>query len=144
MKPSELNLRFDVLDKSKLEFLVNNNCFRHCPYAIKHYTLIARGYQSSDGLPTRVCLAQAAARGVESDRFLGHLSKYNAVLNEAGKPVKTFKFGQRLTLKRSWLKPEDVALMQRNGCVQFKLRGRDSAPGDYAETLRLMVLEHDA
>ena len=145
--PSELNLRFDVLDKldkTKLEFLVNNNCFWHCPYAIKHYTLIARGYQSTGGLPTRVCMAQAAARGVESDRLLNHLSKYNAVLNEAGKPVKKFKFGQRLTLKRSWLKPEDVALMQRKGCVYFKLQGRDSAPGDYAETLRLMVVEYDA
>lgn len=143
--PSELNLRFDVLDKldkTKLEFLVNNNCFWHCPYAIKHYTLIARGYQSVGGLPTRVCMAQAAAGGVESDRLLGHLSKYNAVLNEAGKPVKKFKFGQRLTLKRSWLKPEDVALMQRKGCVHFKLQGRDSAPGDYAETLRLMVVEY--
>jgi hypothetical protein len=144
--PSELNLRFDVLDKldkSKLEFLVNNNCFWHCPYAIKHYTLIARGYKSVGGLPTRVCMAQVAARGIESDRLLSHLSKYDAVLNDAGKPIRKFKFGQRLTLKKSWLKPEDVALMQRKGCTQFKLQGRDSAPDDYADTLRLMVMEHE-
>lgn len=142
--PSELNLRFDILDKldkTKLEFLVNNNCFWHCPYVNKHYTLIARGYRSSGGLPTRVCMAQAAARGLERDSLLGHLSKYGAVLNEAGKPVKKFKFGQRLTLKRSWLTPEDVALMQHKGCINFKLQGRDSAPGDYAETLRIMLTE---
>ena len=142
--PSELNLRFDVLDKldkSKLEFLVNNNCFWHCPFVIRHYTQIARGFKSAGGSSTRVCIAQAAARGPERDRLLEHLSKYHAVLNESGKPIKKFKFGQRLTLKKSWMKPAEVALMQRKGCVHFKLQGRDSAPSEYEETLRLMLVE---
>jgi hypothetical protein len=145
--PSELNLRFDVLDKldkTKLEFLVNNNCFWHCPYAIQHYTKIARGFRSGGGSPTRVCIAQAAARGPDCDRLLDHLRKYDAVLNDAGKPIKKFKFGQRLTLKKSWMKPAEVAFMQRRGCVHFKLQGRDSAASAYAETLRLMVVEYPA
>jgi hypothetical protein len=53
--PSELNLRFellDQLDKSKLEFLVNNNCYWHCPFSVKHYTEIARGFKSAGGSST--------------------------------------------------------------------------------------------
>ena len=146
--PSELNLRFDVLDqldKSKLEFLVNNNCFWYCPYAIKHYTQIARGFKKPvGGSLTRVCLAQAAVRGPERDRVLEHLCKCDAVLDESGKPIRHVKFGQRITLKKSWMKPEEVALMQRKGCVHFKLQGRDSAASAFEETLRLMVVEYDA
>lgn len=144
--PSELNLRFDVLDrldKSKLEFLVNNNCFWHCPFAIKHYTQIALGFnQSGRGLPTRVCLAQAAASGPERDRVLDHLRKYDAVLDESGKPVKQINFGQRITLRKSWMKLEEVALMQRNGCVHFKLQGRDSTAHAFEETLHRMVVDY--
>jgi collagenase-like PrtC family protease len=146
--PSELNLRFDVLDqldKSKLEFLVNNNCFWHCPFAIKHYTQIARGFKKSvSGLPTRVCITQAATSGPERDSVLDHLCKYEAVLDESGKPIKQIKFGQRITLKKSWMKPEEVALMQRNGCVHFKLQGRDCTASAFEEALRLMVVEYDA
>jgi hypothetical protein len=145
--PSELNLRFDVLDqldKSKLEFIVNNNCFWHCPFAIKHYTQIARGFKSTGGSPSRVCLAQVAARGFERDRLLDHLRKYDAILNESGRPIKKLKLGQRITLKKSWMKPAEVALMQRKGCVHFKLQGRDSPPSAFEETLRLMVVEYDA
>ena len=145
--PSELNLRFELLDrldKSKLEFLVNNNCFWHCPYAIQHYTQIARGFNKSGrGLPTRVCLAQAAAKGPARERVLDHLRKYEAVLDESGKAIKQIKFGQRITLRKSWLKPEDVALMQRRGCTRFKLQGRDSTARDFEETLRLMVVAYD-
>ena len=146
--PSELNLRFDVLDqldKSKLEFLVNNNCFWHCPFAIKHYTQIASGFKKSvSGLPTRVCITQAATSGPERDRVLDHLCKYEAVLDESGKPIKRINFGQRITLKKSWMKPEEVALMQRNGCVHFKLQGRDCAASAFEEALRLMVVEYNA
>jgi hypothetical protein len=144
--PSELNLRFDVLDKldkSKLEFLVNNNCFWHCPYVIKHYAQIARGFKSASGSPVRVCIAQNAARGLERDYLLEQLRKHDAVLNSSGKPIKKLKFGQQLTLKRSWMKPEEVALMQRKGCMHFKLQGRDSVANAYAETLRLMVVAHN-
>jgi len=146
--PSELNLRFDVLDqldKSKLEFLVNNNCFWHCPFAIEHYTEIARGFKKPvGGSRTRICTAQVAAGSPNRDRVLDHLRKYDAVLDESGKPIKQVKFGQRITLKKSWMKPDEVALMQRKGCVHFKLQGRDSAPSEYAETLRLMVVEYAA
>jgi collagenase-like PrtC family protease len=145
--PSELNLRFDVLDqldKSKLEFLVNNNCFWHCPFVIKHYTQIARGFKTAGGSPTRVCMAEKAARGPECDRLLEHLRKYDAVLNESGKPVKKLKFGQRITLKKSWMKPAEVALMQRKGCVHFKVQGRNCDPSEFDEALRLMVVEYDA
>jgi collagenase-like PrtC family protease len=145
--PSELNLRFSVLDqldKSKLEFLFNNNCFWHCPFVVKHYTQIAHGYKSAGGSPTRVCLAAEAARGFERDRLLAHLSKYDAVLNDSGKPIKKLKFGQRLTLKKSWLKPEQVGLMQRRGCAHFKVQGRESDPNAFEETLRLLLVEYDA
>jgi collagenase-like PrtC family protease len=146
--PSELNLRFDVLDqvdKSKLEFLVNNNCFWHCPFAIRHYTEIASGLKKSPGgSPTRVCIARAAANGPERDRVLDHLRKYDAVLDESGRPIKQIRFGQRITLKKSWMKLEEVGLMQRRGCVHLKLQGRDSAPRDFEETLRLMVVNYDA
>ena len=145
--PSELNLRFDVLDKldkSKLEFLVNNNCFWHCPYAIKHYRQIARGFKSAGNATTRVCMAQTAAMSPDRDRLLSHLIKFDAVLNEAGKPIKKLKFGQRIILRKSWMKPEEVGLMQRKGCVHFKLQGRDSATSAFAETLRLMVVDYGA
>ena len=145
--PSELNLQFgvlDQLDKSKLEFLVNNNCFWHCPFVVRHYTQIARGFQSAGGLPTRICMAEKAAQGIERDRVLEHLRKYDAVLNESGKPVKKIKFGQRITLKKSWVKPEGVALMQRKGCVHFKVQGRDVDPRAFEQTLRVLVGEQTA
>ncbi|MBN1609437.1 MAG: hypothetical protein JW940_22595 [Polyangiaceae bacterium] len=144
--PSELNLRFgvlDQLDKSKLEFLVNNNCFWHCPFAVKHYTQIAHGFKSAGGSPTRVCIAEKEALGLGRDRLLEHLRKYDAVLNDGAKPIKKIKQGQRITLKKSWLKPEQVGLMQRKGCVHFKVQGRDADPRAFEETLRLMVVAHD-
>jgi len=144
--PSELNLRFDLLDqldKSKLEFLVNNNCFWHCPYALQHYGQIAGGYKSTGGSRTRSCIAKAAARGPEGKHMIEHLHKYAGVLDESGTPIKKLKFGQQITLKKSWLKPADVALMQRKGCVQFKLQGRDSAPSAFEETLRELVVAYD-
>ena len=144
--PSELNLRFDILDQlntSKLEFLVNNNCFWHCPYALKHYTQIARGFcNSGRGLSTRVCLAQAATVGPERDRVIDHLRKHDAILDDSGKPLQIVKFGQRLTFRKSWMKPEQVGLMQRNGCIHFKLQGRDSAARDFEVTLREMVIDY--
>lgn len=143
--PSELNLRFDILeqlDKSKLEFLVNNNCFWHCPFATQHYCQIARGYKLTGGSRTRVCLAKAAAKGPEGDGMIQHMHRYGGVLDELGKPVKKLKLGQRVTLKKSWLKPEQVALMQRKGCMHFKLQGRDSATKDFEQTLREMVVDH--
>jgi len=72
------------------------------------------------------------------------LIKFDAVLNESGKPIKKLKFGQRLILRKSWMKPEEVGLMQRKGCVHFKLQGRDSATSAFAETLRLMVVDYGA
>ena len=144
--PSELNLRFEVLDqldKSKLEFLVNNNCFWHCSFAIKHYTKIARGFKSAGGSPSRTCFAKDAW-GPERDHMLEHLCKYDAVLNESGKPIKKLKFGQRITIKKSWMNPAEVALMQRKGCVHFKLQGRDCAPDVFEQALRLFVAQHDA
>ncbi len=144
--PSELNLRFDVLDqldKSKLEFLVNNNCFWHCPFAIKHYTQIANGFKKpAGGSPTRICLAQAATSGPERDRTLDHLRKHDALLDETGKPIKQIKFGQRITFKKSWMKPAEVELMQREGCLHFKLQGRDCAASAFEEALRLFVVEY--
>ena len=146
--PSELNLRFDVLDqldKSKLEFLVNNNCFWHCPFAIKHYTQIAQGYKKPvGGSRARICLAQAAALGPERDRVIDHLRKYEGVLDQSAKPIKEARFGQRITLRKSWMKPAEVALMRHNGCVHFKLQGRDSAASAFEETLRSMVIDYDA
>lgn len=145
--PSELNLRFellDQLDKSKLEFLVNNNCFWHCPFVVKHYTQIAHGFRSAGGSSTRVCIAEKEASGLGRDRLLEHLRKYDAVLNDSGKPVKKIKFGQRITLKKSWLKPEQVGLMQRRGCMHFKVQGRDVAPRVFEETVRLLVVQYDA
>jgi collagenase-like PrtC family protease len=143
--PSELNLRFDILDqldKSKLEFLVNNNCFWHCPFASQHYSQIARGYKLTGGSRTRVCLAKAAAKGPEGDRMIQHMHQYAGILDDDGKPVKKLKLGQRITLKKSWMKPEQVALMQGKGCVHFKLQGRDSATKDFEQTLREMVVEY--
>jgi collagenase-like PrtC family protease len=145
--PSELNLRFellDQLDKSKLEFLVNNNCFWHCPFVVKHYTQIAHGFRAAGGSPTRVCMAEREAMGLGRDRLLEHLRKYDAVLNDSGKPIQKIKFGQRITLRKSWLKPEQVGLMQRRGCVHFKLQGRDVDPHAFEETLRLLVVDYDA
>jgi hypothetical protein len=141
--PSELNLRFDVLDqldKSKLEFLVNNNCFWHCPFVIQHYGQIATGYKSTGGSRVRVCLAKNAARGPEGQRMIEHMHRYGGILDKSGKPVKRLKLGQQITLKKSWMKPTEVALMQRKGCVHFKLQGRDTAPNAFEETLRLMVV----
>jgi len=144
--PSELNLRFDVLDqldKGKLEFLVNNNCLWHCPYAIKHYTQIAQGFKKPvGGVPTRVCLAQAAALGSDRDRTLDHFRKYEALVDASGKPIKQVKLGQKIIIRKSWMKPEEVASMQRQGCTHFKLQGRDSPARDFAETLRAMVIEY--
>jgi len=145
--PSELNQRFgvlDQLDKSKLEFLANNNCFWHCPFVVKHYTQIARGFKSSGGLPNRVCIAEEAARGPGRDPLLEHLRRYDAVLNDSGKPVKKFKFGQRLILKKSWMTATGIALMQRKGCVHFKVQGRDVDSKAFEETLHLLVVEYDA
>jgi hypothetical protein len=142
--PSELNLRFDVLDqldKSKLEFLVNNNCYWHCPFAIKHYTQIARGFQSTGGSPTRVCFAQAAW-GPGRGRMLEHLLEHDAILDASGKPVRKPKSGQPVTIKKSWMKPAQVALMQQNGCVHFKLQGRDCAPEAFEQALRVFVVDY--
>jgi len=145
--PSELNLRFEILDqldKTKLEFLVNNNCFWHCPYAIKHYTQIASGFKKpASGSSARICLAQAAMSGPERDHVLDHLRKHDAVLDQSGQPVRQIKFGQRITVRKSWMKPEEVGLMQQKGCVNFKLQGRDTAASAFGETLRLMVVGHD-
>jgi collagenase-like PrtC family protease len=144
--PSELNLRFSVLDqldKSKLEFLVNNNCFWHCPFAVKHYTQIAHGYKLTGGSSTRICIAEKEALGLGRDRLLDHLRKYDAVLNDSGKPVKKIKLGQRITLRKSWLRPEQVGLMQRKGCVHFKVQGRDADPRAVEETLGLMVRTYE-
>jgi len=144
--PSELNLRFDVLDqldKGKLEFLVNNNCLWHCPFAIKHYTQIAQGFKKlTGGVPTRVCLAQVAAVGPERDRTLDHFRKYEALVDESGKPLKQVKFGQKIIIRKSWMKPEEVARMKRHGCTHFKLQGRDSPAQHFAETLRTMVIDY--
>lgn len=144
--PSELNERFDILDqldKGKLEFLVNNNCFWHCPYATQHYAQIARGYKLTGGSRTRVCLAKAAARGPEGDRMIQHMHRYAGILDEAGKPIKKLKLGQSITLKKSWMKPEQVAQMQRKGCVHFKLQGRDVPTKDFEQVLRTMVVAQD-
>ena len=144
--PSELNLRFDVLDqldKSKLEFLVNNNCFWHCPYATQHYTQIACGFSKSGrGLPTRVCLAQAAAAGPGRERVVEHFRTHEALLDESGKSIQEPKFGQRVTFRKSWMKPEQIAEMQRKGCVNFKLQGRDSRTQDFELTLRQLVVNY--
>jgi collagenase-like PrtC family protease len=76
--------------------------------------------------------------------LLEHLRKYDAVLNASGKPVKKLKFGQRITLKKSWMKPAEVGLMQRKGCAHFKVQGRNCDPSEYEEALRLLVVEYDA
>ncbi len=144
--PPELNLRFDVLDmldKSKLEFLVNSNCFWHCPFAIRHYTKIARGFKLSGGSTSRICFAKDAW-GPERERMVDHLRKYDAILNESGKPIKKLKFGRRIALRKSWMKPTEVALMQRNACVHFKLQGRDCAPDAFEQAVRLFVAEYGA
>jgi hypothetical protein len=144
--PSELNLRFDVLDqldKSKLEFLVNNNCFWHCPFSIKHYTSIARGFKSAPGAASgRVCLVKVAGRS-EQVRMFEHLSKYDAVLNGSGKPIKKIKWGQPYSVKQSIMTHEQVALMQRKGCMHFKVQGRDCPPAKFEQAVRDFVVPYD-
>jgi collagenase-like PrtC family protease len=144
--PSELNLRFEILDqldKSKLEFLVNNNCFWHCPFSRKHYTAIARGFKNTGGSGSvRVCLARTA-RGPEQDRVFEHLHKHQGLYDESGKLIKKLKRGKSIVPRKSWMTYEHVALMQRKGCVHFKLQGRDLATADFQSVLRQFVIQYD-
>jgi hypothetical protein len=144
--PSELNLRFEILDhldKSKLEFLVNNNCFWHCPFSIKHYTKIARGFKSTgDPASVRVCLAREA-KGAEQAVLFEHLRKNEGIYDGSGRLIKRPKRGQPVVVRKSWMKYEQIALMQRKGCVHFKLQGRDIAADAFERALRQFVIQYE-
>jgi hypothetical protein len=143
--PSELNLRLDVLDqldKSKLEFLVNNNCYWHCPYAEEHYTQIARSFRNGRGQKNHVCLTNVAVSGPERDRVVAHFRNHEAVLDDFGEPIQQVRFGQRITFRRSRMRQEEIGLMQRYGCTHFKLQGRDCATADFNVTIRDMVIDY--
>lgn len=145
--PSELNLRFDILDaldKAKLEFLVNNGCFWHCPFAGKHYGAIARAFKSPEGSSgVRVCLAREAMRTGRTERLMDHLRKYDGVEDESGNRIKRPKPNQRLAVRKSWMSYEQIATMQHNGCSHFKLQGRDIPSDEFASSLGRFLVEYD-
>jgi hypothetical protein len=144
--PSELNLRFDVLDqldKSKLEFLVNNKCFWHCPLRNKHYAAIARGFKQAGGSGSvRVCLARET-RGPARDRVFEHMHRRQGLFDVSGKLIKRLKPGQDIVVRKPWMTLENVALMQRKGCVHFKLQGREMAPDEFQSLLGEFVIQYD-
>jgi hypothetical protein len=144
--PSELNLRFEILDqldKSKLEFLVNSNCFWHCPFSVKHYTRIARGFKSAEASATAGCCLARQARGPEQDRMFQHLYKHHGLYDESGKPINKLKRGKSIVPRLSWMTFEQVALMQRKGCVHFKLQGRDMATVAFRRALHDFVIQYN-
>jgi collagenase-like PrtC family protease len=144
--PSELNLRFDILDtldKSKLEFLVNNGCFWHCPFSGKHYGAIARAFKSPEGSSgVRVCLAREAMRAGRTERLMDHLRTYDGLQDEVGNRIKRVKTGQRVVVRKSWMTYEQIATMQRNGCSHFKLQGRDIPSEEFASSLGRFLVEY--
>jgi len=64
------------------------------------------------------------------------------VLDEFGNPIQHPRFAQQITLRKSWMTPEQVGVMQQHGCVHFKLQGHDSATSDFETTIRKMVEDY--
>ena len=145
--PSELNLRFDILDdldKSKLEFIVNNKCFWHCPFRIKHYTAIARGFKNAGSSSNvRVCLARTAMGSAQASMF-EHMHKHQGLFDPSGKPIKRLKPGQAIVPRNSWMTYDNVALMQRKGCMHFKLQGRELGTAEFQSVLRDFLIQYEA
>jgi hypothetical protein len=83
------------------------------------------------------------ARGPEQDRVLAHLQKHQGLYDESGKLIKRLKRGQPVIVRKSWMKYEQMALMQRTGCVHFKLQGRDMAADLFKDALHTFVIPYD-